>query len=148
ARVRHAITDTRPASPLVVVGSAYARLLYGASNPTIEPADAVILTRQIVENYIDDASRWLFKLDLPLDAADVAQLPPGEQGSRLGEKACELLGADGESWVNIQSILDAADIEITDINLSDTQLRAVSIFGPTQRPHILLNCNTRWAQSS
>jgi Zn-dependent peptidase ImmA (M78 family) len=44
--------------------------------------------------------------------------------------------------------LNAADIQITDINLSDVELRAVSIFGPTQRPHILLNSNTRWAQSS
>jgi Zn-dependent peptidase ImmA (M78 family) len=148
SRVRRMITDSRPASPLVVVGSAYARLLYGAATPTIEPADVVTLTRQIVENYVDDASWWLSQLDLPLDAADVAQLSPGEQGSRLGEKACELLGASSKGWVDIQSALNAADIQITDINLSDAELRAVSIFGPTERPHILLNSNTRWSQSS
>ena len=148
SRVRQAITDTRPVSPLVVVGSAYARLLYGAENPTIAPADAVILTRQITENYVEDATPWLSELDLPLDAADIAQLSPGEQGSRLGEAACELLGIDSKGWIDIHSILDAADIRITDVELSDTELRAVSIFGPTQRPHVLVNSNSRWAQSS
>ncbi len=148
SRVRRMITGTHPASPLVVVGSAYARLLYGAATPTIEQTDVVTLTRQIVENYVDDASRWLSKLDLPLDAAEVAQLSPGEQGSRLGERAFELLGTSSEGWVDIQSVLDAANIRFTDINLSDAELRAVSIFGPTQRPRILLNSNSRWAQSS
>jgi Zn-dependent peptidase ImmA (M78 family) len=148
SRVRRMITDARPASPLVVVGSAYARLLYGAAAPAIEPSDVVALTRQIVENYVDDASQWLAQLNLPLDAADFAQLSPGEQGSRLGEKACELLDATSGGWVDIQSVLRAADIKIEEISLSDVELRAVSVFGPTQRPRIILNGNTRWAQSS
>jgi Zn-dependent peptidase ImmA (M78 family) len=148
SRVRHMIMDVRPESPLVVVGSAYARLLYGAATPTIEPVDVVTLASQIVENYVDDASWWLTRLDLPLDAADVAQFSPGEQGSRLGEKACELLGASSEGWVDIQFALNDADIKIADINLSDAELRAVSIFGQTQRPRILLNSNTRWSLSS
>jgi Zn-dependent peptidase ImmA (M78 family) len=147
SRVRQMILDTRPASSLVVVGSAYARLLYGAATPTIEVPDVVALTSQIVDNYVDDASWWLSQLDLPLDASDVAQLSPGEQGSRLGEKACELLGASSEGWVDIQSALSAADIKIVEINLSDAELRAVSIFGQTQRPRILLNSNTRWSQT-
>jgi Zn-dependent peptidase ImmA (M78 family) len=79
---------------------------------------------------------------------DVARLPPGEQGSRLGEKACDLLGVSSKGWVEIQSYLNATDIKIADINLSDAELRAVSIFGQTQRPRILLNSNTRWSQSS
>ena len=148
SRVRRMIIDTRPSSPLVVVGSAYARLLYGAATPTIQPVDVVTLTSQIVENYVDDASWWLTRLDLPLDAADVAQFSPGEQGSRLGEKACELLGASSDGWVDIQSSLNSTDIEIADINLTDAELRAVSLFGQTQRPLILLNSNTRWSQSS
>jgi Zn-dependent peptidase ImmA (M78 family) len=39
------------------------------------------------------------------------------------------------------------DIALSDIKLSDAELRAVSVFGPTQRPHIFLNNKTRWAQS-
>lgn len=147
-RVRQAITDMRSDSPLVIVGSAYARLLYGAISPTTELEDVILLTRMIIENYVDDASPWLSELDLPLDAADIGQLSPGEQGSRLGEKACELLGGDGSGWVDVRSILETLDITVTDIELSDAELRAVSVFGPTQRPRIFHNAKTRWAQSS
>lgn len=146
-RVRQAITDLRPSSPLVVVGSAYARLLYGAVSPATELEDVILLTSRIIENYVDDATSWLSQLDLPLDAAEVAQLPPGEQGSRLGERACELLAVDSRGWVDVRGILESMDITLTDIELSDSELRAVSVFGPTQRPHIFLNSRTRWAQS-
>jgi Zn-dependent peptidase ImmA (M78 family) len=148
ARVRQAIIGSPSSSPLVVVGSAYARLLYGAVSPTTGLDDVMLMTRSIIDNYVDDATPWLSELDLPLDAADIGQLSPGEQGSRLGEKACELLGTDGGGWVDIKSILESLDIARTDIELSDAELRAVSVFGSTQRPHIFLNKKTRWAQSN
>jgi Zn-dependent peptidase ImmA (M78 family) len=147
SRVRQTITDTRTSSSLVVVGSAYARLLYGAVSPTTGLEDVVTLTRQIIENYVSDATQWLSEFDLPLNASEVTQLPPGEQGSRLGEKACELLAPGAENWVDVHAILGAMGVDVTDIELSDTELRAVSIFGPTQRPHILINSKTRWAPS-
>ena len=87
-------------------------------------------------------------MDLPLGIDEVRQLPPGEQGSRLGEKACELLGGDSGEWIDIESITQNLDISISDIQLSDHELRAVSVFGPTQRPHIFCNTATRWARSS
>ena len=82
-----------------MVGSPYARLLYGAVSPATQLEDVLFLTKDIVDNYVDDATRWLPSLDLPLNAAEISQLPPGEQGSRLGEKACELLSGDGGGWV-------------------------------------------------
>jgi Zn-dependent peptidase ImmA (M78 family) len=85
---------------------------------------------------------------LPIDQADVVQLTPGEQGSRLGEKACELLGADSGGWVDVERIAKNLDITISEIHLSDDSVRAVSIFGPTQRPHVFSNRRTRWGQSS
>ena len=146
-RIRQAIIDTRPANSLVVVGSAYARLLYGAVSPTTGLEDVVTLTTQIVDNYVIDATSWLSEFDLPLNVEDSAQLSPGEQGSRLGEKASELLAPNSEDWIDVLAILDAMGAKVTDIELSDTDLRAVSLFGPTQRPHILINSKTRWAQS-
>jgi Zn-dependent peptidase ImmA (M78 family) len=109
--------------------------------------DVVTLTRRIIDNYVIDASEWLSEFDLPLNASDSAQLSPGEQGSRLGEKACELLAPNAAEWIDVQVVLDAMGVKVTDTELSDTELRAVSLFGPTQRPHILINSNTRWAQS-
>lgn len=147
-RVREGIIGTGQHSPLVVVGSAYARLLYGAVSPATHLADVVSLTARIIDNYVADASPWLARMDLPLGIDEVRQLPPGEQGSRLGEKACELLGGDSGEWIDIESITQNLDISISDIQLSDHELRAVSVFGPTQRPHIFCNTATRWARSS
>jgi Zn-dependent peptidase ImmA (M78 family) len=146
-QIRQAITGTRPANSLVVVGSAYARLLYGAVSPTTGLEDVVTLTQRIIDNYVTDATEWLSEFNLPLNVSDSAQLSPGEQGSRLGEKACELLAPSAQDWVDVQTILNTLGVEVTDIELSDTELRAVSLFGPTQRPHILINSNTRLAQS-
>ena len=125
SRARQVIADARPSDPLVVVGSAYARLLYGAISPTTGLADVLVLTECIVNNYISDANLWLSRFDLPLDTQDIAQLSPGEQGSRLGEKACELLAPGNENWVNIREILSDMGVETTDIELSDAELRAV-----------------------
>lgn len=147
-RVREGIIGTRQDSPLVIVGSAYARLLYGAVSPTTDLADVVSLTARIIDNYVDDASPWLARMDISLGIDEIRQLPPGEQGGRLGEKACELLGGDSGGWIDIESITENMDISISDIQLSDHELRAISIFGPTQRPHIFCNTTTRWARSS
>jgi Zn-dependent peptidase ImmA (M78 family) len=147
-RVREGILGTGQDSPLVVVGSAYARLLYGGVSPATDVADVVYMTARIMENYVSDASSWLAAMNLPLGAEEIKQLPPGEQGSRLGEKACELLAEDSSGWIDIESIMQNMNILTSDVDLSDSELRAVSVFGPTQRPHIYCNTRTRWARSS
>jgi hypothetical protein len=148
ARIRESITGTYEPSSLVVVGSSYARLLYRAISPATQLEDVLFLTKDIVDNYVDDATRWLSSLDLPLNAAEISQLPPGEQGSRLGEEACELLSGDGGGWVDVESVMSRLDIAVSEIEISDPEVRAVSVFGPTQRPHVFLNARTRWGQSS
>src|SRR5260370_40452826 len=101
----------------MVDGSAYARLLYGAISPATELQDVALLTRLIVDNYVPDAAPWLAWLDLPLDLGDVSQLMPGEQGARLGEQACELLCGKGGSWVDIHSVVQSLDIQVSEIGL-------------------------------
>ncbi|MGH3248265.1 MAG: hypothetical protein ACRDOI_18980 [Trebonia sp.] len=96
---------------------------------------------------MEDATPWLSALDLPIEANDVRQLSPGEQGSRLGEKVCELLNDGPGDWIDIELIASNLDISISNIGLSDPEVRAVSVFGPMQRPHIFCNTNTRWARS-
>ena len=147
-RIKESIIGREKSSPLVLGGSAYARLLYGAVSPTTDLSDVVSLTIEIVNNYIDDASSLLEALDLPLDVEDFGQLSPGEQGSRLGERACELLAGDNASWIDVNAIIDAHGIGLSFTELSDRQIRAVSVFGPTQRPHIFLNTKFRSYQTS
>lgn len=146
--VRESIIGIGTSSPLVVGGSAYARLLYGAISPTTDLPDVVSLTKSIVANYIDDATPLLESLNLELDTEELKQLSPGEQGSRLGERACELLAAAGSSWIDVVAIIDDRGITTSLTELSDIEIRAVSVFGPTQRPHIFLNTHFRWGIAS
>jgi Zn-dependent peptidase ImmA (M78 family) len=146
-RVQLGITATRPTSPLVVIGSAYARLLYGAASPATELSDVIHLTQRIIDNYVDDATPLLTTLNLPLDADEVSQLPPGEQGGRLGEKACELLATGNGNWIDVESIMRRRRIVMSEMPFSDSDVRAISIFGPTQRPHVFRNTETRWGNN-
>ena len=148
ADVRETITGAKRTTPLVVGGSAYARLLYGAISPGIDLLDVVTLTNLIVDNYVADAHPWLSRLDLPLELGEVAQFTPGEQGSRLGEQACEVLTGGSGEWVDVHSVLEGLEIPVTKIDLSDDSIRAVSVVGPTQVPHIFCNRRTRWGDSS
>lgn len=147
AEVREQITGSSRSTELVVAGSAYARLLYGAISPKTTLADVVTLTTHIIDNYVADASAWLAGLDVPLDISDVRQLSPGQQGSWLGEQACELMAGDDDSWIDIHAVLQRLKIKSTKIDLSDEEVRAVSVIGPTQRPHVFCNRKTRWGQS-
>ena len=146
AGIREQITGTQRATPLLVGGSAYARLLYGAISPETELQDVVMLTKLILDNYVPDAQPWLSRLDLPLDLGEVEQFTSGEQGSWLGQQACELLRAGGDGWVDIHSILQGLEVAVTKIDLSDEAIRAVSVFGPTQIPHVFCNRRTRWGE--
>lgn len=146
--IREQIVGSRRSTELFVSGSAYARLLYGAISPTTTPADVAVLAELIVSNYVPDASQWLARFDIPLDAAEISQLSPGGQGSRLGEQASELLAAGSAGWVDVHAVLKALDVQCAAIDLSDDAIRAVSVFGPTQPPHIYRNRKTVWGSSS
>jgi len=66
----------------------------------------------------------------------VSRLAPGEQGSRLGELASELLGERTGEAVDTHATFHKLRVRISKIDLSDTDVRAVSVFGPTQKPHL------------
>jgi len=143
------ITGVNRIKPLVVRGSAYAQLVFGTYSPEITKDDVLTLANLLVKNYVPDATSSLNRLRLPLDLADVKDLTPGEQGGWLGEQACQLLVENsGQSWIDIRKIVSDLGIETDSISLSDEEIRAVSVFGPTQRPKIYCNMETKWGTSS
>jgi Zn-dependent peptidase ImmA (M78 family) len=148
--VRHALAGPGRGSDLVDYGTASARLLYGAFSPSTVPADVIKIARLLVDNFVPDATQWLGALEVDeLRALEVTtrQLTPGEQGSRLGERACELLATPAESWVDIHRALTGLGVRVSQLELSDESIRAISVFGRTQRPHILRNPRTFWGTS-
>jgi Zn-dependent peptidase ImmA (M78 family) len=145
--VQQALTGPGRHSDLVVYGTPSARLLYGAVSPTTTTADVLTIVGILAANYVPDASRWLSALDLgELRVLGTAarQLAPGEQGSLLGERACELLGAATGLWVDVHGALAKLNVQVSRIELSDENVRGISIFGQTQRPCILQNLRTFW----
>lgn len=145
--VRENLTGVRRPTPLLIAGTPYARLLYGAISPATTLPDVALLTRLLTETYVHSAAPWLTRLDLRFDFEELKQLTPGQQGSRLGEQACRLLGGDHDGWIDIDSVLTELDVLCREVTLSDDSVRAVSAFGPTQRPSIFFNGRTRWVQN-
>lgn len=143
--VREALLGARRQTDLVVFGTPYARLLYGAYSPVIDLKDVATLASAFVKNYTPDAQASLRALDeVGLHEDDMIDLTPGEQGSRLGEAACEITGgtdAGDLHAVDIERVLATLGVGVSDVSLSDEELRAVSAVGPTQSPHIFINSN-------
>jgi Zn-dependent peptidase ImmA (M78 family) len=149
--VRQEFEASSRSSELVVYGSPYARLLYGAVSPSTTEEDVARLTHVLISNYVPDASPWLEALeseDLRVLERETQQLTPGEQGGWLGQLASQILATSADGWVDIHSTLRALRVEISAIDLSDDQVRAVSVFGPTQKPHIFYNRLTFWGRSA
>jgi hypothetical protein len=148
--VRAALTGPGKHSDLVVYGAPSARLLYGAVSPSTTVADVLRIAGVLAQNYVPDASAWLAALEiaeLRALAVSTRQLTPGEQGSLLGERAGELLAASAGSWIDVHGALARLEVTSSRLELSDENVRAISVFGPTQRPHILQNRNTFWGVS-
>jgi len=45
-------------------------------------------------------------------------------------------------------VLRVLNVSVTKIDLSDEQVRAISVFGPTQPPHVYCNRRTRWGDTT
>jgi len=131
--------------PLVAVGSAYAQLVFGAYSPSVTEQDVRALSHAVIHNYVADASDALNRLNLDLGLAGVKDLRPGEQGSRLGERASESLFSDqSTSWIDVRRAVAELGVTVSGLSLTDSKVRAVSVFGPTQSPAIFYNSQFKW----
>ena len=140
AEIRSSIVSPQRATPLAVEGALQAQLVYGAFDPRLGTEDIVRLSQLLAANYVPDASEWLHRLHgVDLSAPSIAGLTPGEQGSMMGEEVARQLATSSETWVDIASVLDGLDILSSDTSFSDKEVRAITVFGGRQRPHIFLN---------
>jgi hypothetical protein len=148
-RVREELKNSGPSSDLVVYGTPYARLLFGAISPSTTIDDVTLLAQRLTENFVPDASTYFRALDadeLRTLERRTGQLTPGEQGSRLGELASQLLAPQSREQVDIHRVLRRLRVDVSKVDLSDEDVRAISVFGPTQKPHVFCNRRTRWGQ--
>lgn len=133
-------------TPLVLVGSCQAALLFGSVSPTVTESDVYTLASVLIRQY----SRWgnqneeLEKLsrNLPPDEESLIW----EQGYDLAESLHDLLNLTGD-WVDVRTVIRNWGIHQLWRELNDTGIRGCSIAGPQHKPTIVINKSWRYSRS-
>lgn len=138
-----AVFNARQQSDVVLTGSCSAALLFGSADPDIDDADAHVLAQHLLDGYSPWSSDGLndFVLDEPVDL----RRAPWQQGYDLAADLLEAVDGELPGWpmdigpMGIESFLLRRNVQMNEVDLSDTALRAVSFVGEHHAPTILLN---------
>jgi len=132
-------------TPLVLVGSCQAALLFGSVAPTVSEKDVYTLAEVLIRQYSrEDQDQVLEKLS--------RSTPPGEdeliweQGYDLAESLHDVLDLAGD-WVDIRSLIRNLGIHQLWRKLDDASIRGCSIVGPQHKPTIVINRSCRYSES-
>lgn len=135
-----AVLEIPDPAPLVVAGSCQAALLFGSLAPNIGHQDIVPLARTMVD--LSSADRESAAMtercrSVPLTAFD----PPWSQGYELAEALHQDLDMRFvlEARVDVAILVQELGIKVIDLELSDKNIRGVSIAGKDHRPGIVVN---------
>ncbi len=134
----------RVESHQVVIAKARVALLFGSSAPHVLESDVQALSAVVLASLKHQAEFSPPKLDWRGVAGSA-----GEQGSALGEDAYWLLAAgreDALGWVDILPILQALNIAVLTVPLSDPEVRAVSVLSNGRGACIAVNANYKHGQ--
>ena len=135
-----AVLEIPDRAPLVVSGSCQAALMFGSLAPDIEQQDILPLAQTMVDlSSSDTESEAMAELcrSVPISAFDL----PWSQGYELADTLHEYLHmrfARG-ARVDIAGMVQELGIEVIDLELSDENIRGVSIAGEDHRPGIVVN---------
>lgn len=130
-------------TPLVLVGSCQAALLFGSVAPTVSEADVYTLAEVLIKQYSrEDQNQELDKLskEIPPDERSLIW----EQGYDLAESLHDVLNLTGD-WVDVRTIIRNLRIHQLWRELDDTRIRGCSIVGPQHKPTIVINRSWRYS---
>ena len=136
----HAILEIPSRAPLVVSGSCQAALMFGSLAPDIGEQDILPLARTMVELSSSDGESAAVT-ELCRSATITAFDSPWSQGYDLAEALHEDLAMKfvRGACVDIDGMVKDLGIEVTYLDLSDEDIRGVSIAGQYHRPSIIVN---------
>lgn len=132
-------------SPLVVTGSCHAALMFGSMAPEIAEDDAIKLAREMIKLHDPEYPESHFPDDLRSRLREFGDVEPPDapwvRGYELARLFHESVGTELEDCkpVEIEEIIRGLRISVGHLDLSDLDVRGVSIAGPSFRPAILLN---------
>jgi len=133
-------------TPLVLVGSCQAALLFGSVSPEISEADVYtlgdILIRQYSRSGNQDGQLEELSQNVPTNEGSLIW----EQGYDLAESLHDVLDLAGD-WVDIRTLIRNLGIHQLWRDLNDTGIRGCSIVGPQHMPSIVINRSSRYSRS-
>jgi Zn-dependent peptidase ImmA (M78 family) len=133
-------------TPLVVVGSCQAALLFGSVSPTVSEADVYTLADVLIKQYSREVGdEELEKLSESLPPNERSMI--WEQGYDLAESLHDSLELTGD-WVDVRSVIRNLGVHELRRELNDTSIRGVSIVGPQHKPTVVINKSCRYSLSS
>ncbi len=125
---------------LVVTGSSEATLLFGSVAPKVTARDVTLLASLLVDrDPVGTSERSSDVQSLVLDVD--LQGAPWQQGYDLAEAAIDKLGAASGAWVDVEQTLTAIGVRLTDVDLDDYGVRAVSLVSTRHSPVTAVNTN-------
>ena len=138
---RQAMLDVPRESPLVVVGSCHAALMFGSLAPDVSKEDVEQIARKMVDLYSLDGesegTRAICRSAPVEDSGSTSWSQGYELADELHERF-DMRFAKGES-VDIEGMVDHLGVTRGLLRLSDDRIRGVSIVGPQHRAGILFN---------
>jgi hypothetical protein len=134
-------------TPLVLVGSCQAALLFGSVSPTISEADVYTLADVLISQYSRSGNQnsELEKLSRNIPPHETPVI--WEQGYDLAESLHEVLNLTGD-WVDVGTVIRSLGIHRLSRQLNDTGIRGVSIAGPQHKSTIVINKSSRFSKRS
>ena len=135
-----AVLEMPDPAPLVVSGSCQAALMFGSLAPDIGHQDIMPLARTMVDlssSYTESEAMVTLCHSVPISAFDL----PWSQGYELAETLHEDLHMRfaQEASVDIDRMVQELGIEVIPLELSDKDIRGISIAGHDHRPGIVVN---------
>ena len=133
-------------TPLVLVGSCQAALLFGSVSPTVSEADIYTLGDVLIRQYSRSRNQDGQLEDLSRNVSPNEGSLIWEQGYDLAESLHDVLDLAGD-WVDIRTLIRNLGIHQLWRDLNDTGIRGCSIVGPQYRPSIVINRSSRYSRS-
>jgi Zn-dependent peptidase ImmA (M78 family) len=130
---------------LVAEGSCQVALMFGSSAPMLQMEDVLQLAQRGIEQYVPSGhveprslTRLVREQFVPLDRRVAF-----EDGYRLAEEFLQLFKVDLENseQVDVEAILRRLKIDVDNLKLRDSGIRAIAMAGPHHRTAIMVNTN-------
>lgn len=125
------------ASPLLVDGTCRAAVLFGSMSPDIAESDLKLIARLLLNAY--DPSRRHPELDEISEPVDAVFEEAWRDGYELAERVHNDLAFDTTTRIDVAGTIERLKVRHRTIELSDRDVRGISLTSPVHRPTIVVN---------